>query len=77
MVGALNVLLAAALMVGAMVLLKNCKGDGARLAVVSVFTFAFSAGVGLLTNARRSEVYATTAGYAAVLVVYVSGSFAD
>lgn len=68
-------LLAAALMIGAMILLKNVRGDNARLAIVAIFTFLFSAGVGLLTNAKRSEVYATTAGYAAVLVVYVSGSF--
>jgi len=77
MVGAVNVLLAAVLMIAAMVLLKNCKGDGARLAIVSVFTFVFSASVGLLTNAKRSEVYATTAGYAAILVVYVSGPISD
>jgi len=74
-VGAVNVFLAAGTMIGAMILLKDIKQDGARLIIVSVFTFVFAAGVGLLTNARRSEVYATTAGYAAVLVVYVSGSF--
>lgn len=73
----MNVLLASGLMIGAMILLKNIKTDGPRLAIVSVFTMAFAAGVGLLTNARRSEVYATTAGYAAVLVVYVSGNFAS
>ena len=74
-VGAVNVLLAAGIMIGAMILLKDIKQDGARLIIVSVFTLVFAAGVGLLTNARRSEVYATTAGFAAVLVVYVSGTF--
>lgn len=64
-------------MIGAMILLRGKQTEGARLAIVSVFTLVFSAGVGLLTNAKRNEVYATTAGYAAVLVVYVTNSFSS
>jgi hypothetical protein len=42
--------------------------------VVAVFTSLFAAVIGLVTNARRSEVFASTAAYAAVLVVYVSAN---
>ena len=33
------------------------------------------ASVGILTNARRAEIFACTAAYAAVLVVFASGDF--
>jgi hypothetical protein len=45
-----------------------------RLGMVALFTAFFAVLVGLLTNARRAEIFASTAAYAAVLVVYVSGS---
>jgi lysylphosphatidylglycerol synthetase-like protein (DUF2156 family) len=45
-----------------------------RLGMVALFTSLFAVVVGLLTSARRTEVFGATAAYAAVLVVYVSGS---
>ena len=45
-----------------------------RLGMVALFISLFAIVVGLLTSARRSEVFGSTAAYAAVLVVYVSGS---
>jgi hypothetical protein len=45
-----------------------------RLGMVALFTAFFAGVVGLLTNARRAETFASSAAYAAVLVVYVSGS---
>jgi len=45
-----------------------------RLGMLALFTALFASVVGLLTNARRAEIFASTAAYAAVLVVYVSGS---
>ena len=39
-----------------------------------VIYFAVRGCGGLLTSARRAEVFGATAAYAAVLVVYVSGS---
>jgi hypothetical protein len=42
--------------------------------MVALFTALFAVVVGLLTSARRAEVFGATAAYAAVLVVYVSGS---
>jgi hypothetical protein len=52
----------------------NNKAWQLRLCVVAVFTSLFAAVIGLVTNARRSEVFASTAAYAAVLVVYVSAN---
>lgn len=45
-----------------------------RLGMVALFTALFAFTVGLLTNARRAEIFGSSAAYAAVLVVYVSGS---
>ena len=42
--------------------------------MVALFTAFFAVFVGLLMNARRAEIFASTAAYAAVLVVYVSGN---
>ena len=44
-----------------------------RLGVVATFSALFACVIGLLTHARRAEVFASSAAYAAVLVVYVSG----
>lgn len=35
--------------------------------------FLSAAGIGLPSNAKRSEMFAATAAYAAVLVIFVSG----
>jgi hypothetical protein len=44
-----------------------------RLILVAAYTVAFALCVGLLTNASRAEIFAASAGYVAVLVVFVSG----
>ncbi|KAH7420204.1 hypothetical protein BKA64DRAFT_738255 [Cadophora sp. MPI-SDFR-AT-0126] len=41
------------------------------LAVLTTWVIIFAAWIGLLTNANRGEVFAATAAYAAVLVVFV------
>jgi hypothetical protein len=63
-----------ALLVCVTVALDYITTKGPRLAVLALFTAGFAATVGLLTNARRAEVFAATAAFAAVLVVYVSWS---
>ena len=73
-VSVLSVILVAALLVGAIVALDFAHGKRARLVILAMFTVAFAAVVGLLTNARRAEVFGATAAFVAVLVVYVSGS---
>ena len=73
-VSIVSITLACALLVGAIVALDFAPGKRARLAILTVFTVAFAATVGLLTNARRAEVFGATAAFVAVLVVYVSGT---
>lgn len=46
----------------------------ALLGMISGWTVLFAACVGLLTNAKRDQIFAATAAYAAVLVVFVSGN---
>ena len=73
-VSTISAIIAASLLIGAIVALYEVQSAGAKLALISVFTVLFAASVGLLTNARRSDVYAASAAYAAVLVVFVGGS---
>jgi len=42
--------------------------------MLGAWTVLFAVAVGWLTNARRDQIFAATAAYAAVLVVFVSGS---
>jgi hypothetical protein len=42
--------------------------------VLIVFTLLFSAAMGLLTNAKRHELFAASAAYCAILVVFI-GNF--
>jgi small basic protein len=66
----------AILLLGAMAVLAVLHNSSwkIRLGVVALFTTLFAGVVGLLTNARRAEIFASSAAYAAVLVVYVSGN---
>ncbi|KAE8446494.1 hypothetical protein EG329_011957 [Mollisiaceae sp. DMI_Dod_QoI] len=73
-VAMLSVLLAAILLVGAIVALYLVQSNLKRLGLVGVFTALFAISVGLLTNAKRVELFASTAAYAAVLVVFISGN---
>jgi len=68
---------AAVLLVGSIVGLYFVTSDAAKLGMVAVFTAAFAVSVGLMTNARRAEIFAATAAYAAVLVVFVSGNISN
>jgi hypothetical protein len=60
-VAILSVLLAAILLIGAIVTLYNVKPMGRRLGITGLYTVLFAASVGLLTNARRSEIFGATA----------------
>ena len=72
-VAVVSTLLAAVLLIGAIVALNYVQSQDWKMALVAIFTIMFAGSVGLLTSARRQEVFATTAAYAAVLVVFVSG----
>ncbi|GAB1737253.1 hypothetical protein NU219Hw_g1182t1 [Hortaea werneckii] len=65
------VTIAAGFLVGGISALDAAQARNARLGTLAAFTVAFAAFVALLTTAKRSEVFAATAAYAAVLVVYV------
>ncbi|KAF5232585.1 hypothetical protein FAUST_8617 [Fusarium austroamericanum] len=69
----ISTVLAAVLLIGAIVILYNIDSDNLKLGLIALFTVLFSASVGLLTNAKRAEVFGAAAAYAAVLVVFVSG----
>lgn len=44
------------------------------LGMLGGWTVLFATCVGWLTNAKRDQIFAATAAYAAVLVVFVSGT---
>jgi lysylphosphatidylglycerol synthetase-like protein (DUF2156 family) len=72
-VAIINLILAAVLLFGAIYNLYLVTDDK-RLGLIAGYTVAFAVCVGFATNAKRSEVFATCAAYAAVLVVFVSGN---
>lgn len=49
----------------------------ARLALVITFILTFAVGVSFSTSANRDAIFAATAAYSAVLVVFVSGDLAN
>lgn len=67
----------AVLLLGAIVVLRLVSEENAQLGLIAMFTVLFAGSVGILTNARRAEIFATTAAYAAVLVVFVSSNSAS
>jgi hypothetical protein len=73
-VALINLILAAVLLFGAIYNLYWVSSDGKKLGLIAGYTVAFAACVGFATNAKRSEVFAGCAAYAAVLVVFVSGN---
>lgn len=54
--------MAGSLLLGAIVALYYVHSPGWRLGIAATFTCLFAASVGLLTNAKRSEVFTATAG---------------
>jgi hypothetical protein len=72
-VGAINVVVAAGLVFGAIFTLYYRKDPEIRLVILTIYTVAFSAAIKILTTAKPSEIFVASAAYAAVLVVFVSG----
>ncbi|KAH7318379.1 hypothetical protein B0I35DRAFT_431974 [Stachybotrys elegans] len=68
----LSIIDATFLLVGAIVCLRFLQNENAQLGVIALFMVLFAVSVGILTNARRAEIFASTAAYAAVLVVFIS-----
>jgi hypothetical protein len=72
-IAVLALTIAAILLIGAIVNLYLVPDPKAKLGLVAMYTLLFASSVALCTNARRAEVFAATAAYVAVLVVFVSG----
>ena len=70
----ISTILAAVLLLGAIISLYIVQNKHALLGMISGWTVLFASCVGLLTSARREQIFGATAAYAAVLVVFVSGS---
>jgi hypothetical protein len=76
-VGSINIILAAAMLFGSIYNLYFVNNKQKGLWLITGYTIAFALYIGLLTNARRSEVFGACAAYAAVLVVFVSGNLGN
>jgi uncharacterized PurR-regulated membrane protein YhhQ (DUF165 family) len=70
----LSSLLSAVLLFGSITSLYFVHNPYAVLGMLGSWTVLFAVSVGWLTNAKRDQVFAATAAYAAVLVVFVSGN---
>jgi hypothetical protein len=60
-VAIISVLMSAFLLMGAIVALYLVKNMAKRLGILAIFTSAFAGSIGLLTNARRAEIFGSTA----------------
>lgn len=69
----LSLILASILLFGAVISLSIIKKKQILLGMLCFWTILFAICVGLLTNAKRDQVFGATAAYAAVLVVFISG----
>jgi hypothetical protein len=70
----ISILLAITLLYVAIISLYVTSNPNKKLGIIGAFIVVFAASVGLLTSAKRTEVFAAAAAYAAVLVVFVSGN---
>lgn len=60
-VSLISILLVSALLIGAMSCLYFVSDIGRILGIIAGFTICFALAVGLLTNAKRTEIFAATA----------------
>lgn len=70
----LSAVLSAAVLFGSIVSLYFVHSPDALLGMVGGWTVCFAVCVGMLTNAKRDQIFAATAAFAAVLVVFVGES---
>ena len=73
----ISVVLAAGLLYGAVLNFYFVTSYKAKLGLIAAYTTAFALCVGLLTNAKRSEIFSACAAYAAVIVVFVSSDLGN
>lgn len=68
---------AAVLLIGSILALYFVTDQDARLALVIAFVVLFAIGLSICTGASRDSIFAGTAAYAAVLIVFVSGNLSN
>ncbi|KAJ8123427.1 hypothetical protein ONZ43_g621 [Nemania bipapillata] len=73
----ITIVVAAFLLIGSITGFYFVHSDVVKLALIAAFTSVFALSLVLITNARRAEIFAATAAYAAVLVVFVSGDISS
>jgi len=76
-VSLINIVMATVLLFGSIYSLHQVSDQNTRLGLIAVYTIAFAICVGLLTTAKRQEIFTACATYAAVLVVFISGNLAS
>ncbi|KAF4815483.1 hypothetical protein CGCTS75_v013037 [Colletotrichum tropicale] len=59
-------------LLGPIIALNFVQKRTPKLTLISVFAILFASNIGLITTAKRAEIFAATAAYAAVLVVFIS-----
>ena len=77
LVSLISVAIAAVLLVGSIVALYLVKAPDARLVLLIIFIILFAIGIRISTSASKDSIFAATAAYAAVLVVFVSGDLGN
>ncbi|KAI3588004.1 hypothetical protein IWW34DRAFT_601883 [Fusarium oxysporum f. sp. albedinis] len=77
-VATINIIFAIILLVGPITSLSYVSSRAAVLGMICTFTALFAISLGLMTKAKRAEIFAGSAAYTAVLMVYVSnGDFSS
>lgn len=72
-----STIVAAILLIGPILGLYFIKNKDVNLGLVVVFVVLFATGLTICTGAGRDSIFAGTAAYAAILIVFVSGNLGD
>ncbi|KAG4435317.1 hypothetical protein IFR05_009206 [Cadophora sp. M221] len=70
----LGTLLSSLIPIAAIIVLSFVKNMTARLGIVSAFTAVFSVSLSLVTEGKRVEIFAATAAFASVQVVFIGST---
>ncbi|KAH7355248.1 hypothetical protein BKA65DRAFT_549316 [Rhexocercosporidium sp. MPI-PUGE-AT-0058] len=70
----LGTLLSSLIPIAAIIILSFVKNMTARLGIVSAFTAIFSVSLSLVTEGKRVEIFAATAAFASVQVVFIGST---
>ncbi|KIM92788.1 hypothetical protein OIDMADRAFT_139048 [Oidiodendron maius Zn] len=73
----ISTILAAVMLIAPVVILYEISSMRARLGIIAGFTVVFSLCMAGLTNAKRGDIFAATAAFAAVQVVFISSNISS